>query len=104
VSRISRICGNLDLSQPYGSSRPVTGIAYKENTTYGLMISRLYYELIWLKIGAAKQLLVKRFHVEFYEDLIKGLSPETRSQTDGHARHPHKVVFLLCKERMKSLD
>jgi hypothetical protein len=54
-------------------------IEYRKNAMYGLMISRLYYELIWLKIGTALQLLVKRFHIEFYEDLFKGLGPETRS-------------------------
>jgi hypothetical protein len=34
VSRLSRRCGSLDLSQPYGPSQPVTGIALRNLTAH----------------------------------------------------------------------
>jgi hypothetical protein len=51
VSRLSRICGSLDASQPYGSTRPVTGIALPI-----LCIFKTQNEVTWLYLMCVREI------------------------------------------------
>jgi hypothetical protein len=72
VNRLSRKCGSLDVSQPYGPPRPVTGIA--------LPYFLPYYSLVELRPSSD---ILKKNAFRQLNLLLSSGGPVTKSQTSS---------------------
>jgi hypothetical protein len=80
---LSRKCGSLDLSQPYGPSRPVTGIA-------------LYYVKTKTATSNAK-LVLPNFLYPYGADPLFNELPNAHTMFQNH-HEPKKVIGFVMEE------
>jgi hypothetical protein len=76
VSRLSRKCGSLDVLQPYGPPRPLTGIAL----TFPSMRQELNFKLYFRRTSCSQGLEAPSYSIPIYESLCMRTSSEAPVQ------------------------